>query len=146
MPPSSKLDKKLPPNSASPEKQNKPIKPPNGSPPNGRKSKDDIMKTKASAPGWYLRSALLQGGLELITTTTQTMVDDAFFHNLITRINEGDDHEPIDNLGLIGAYGMRISLNNPNQLLNGKTKYQRKAFIRVLDEGDEREENRLKLP
>jgi hypothetical protein len=139
----SKVDKKLPPNGGSPEKQNKGIKPPLGSPPNGRRSKADILKSKGSAPGWYLRSALLQGGLELIIITTQTMVDDAFFQNLITKINEGDDSGPIGQLGFLGAFVMRISLNNPNALLNAKSKYKRRAFIRVLDEGEEGDDDRL---
>jgi hypothetical protein len=143
MPPSSKQDKKLPPSSGSPEKHNKAMKPPFGSPPNGRKSKAEILKSKEAPAGWYLRSALLQGGLELITITTQTMVDDAFFQNLITKINEGDDSDPICQLGFIGAYFMRISLNNPNQLINGKGKYQRRALIRVLDDGEEGDDSRL---
>jgi hypothetical protein len=142
MPPS-KLDKKAPPNSGSPEKHNKGIKPPFGSPPNGRKSKADILKSKGSVPGWYLRSALLQGGLELIVITTQTMVDDAFFQNLIKKIDEGNDEGPIAQLGFLGAYFMRISLRNPNNLLNSKTKYNRRAFVRVLDEGEEGDDSRL---
>ena len=142
MPPS-KADKKLPPNSGSPEKHSKAFKPPLGSPPNGRKSKADILKSKGAPAGWYLRSALLQGGVELITITTQTMVDDAFFQNLITKINEGQDNDPICQIGLIGAYFMRISLTNPNELINGKGKYQRRAFIRVLDEGEAGDDSRL---
>ena len=38
---------------------------------------------------------------------------------------------------------MRISLTNPPELINGKGKYQRRAFIRVLDEGEAGDDNRL---
>ena len=139
-----KNDKKPAPITGSPEKQLKPVKPPGGSPPSGRKSKADILKSKGAASGWYVRSALVQGGLEVITITTQTMNDDAFFQNLITKINEGDGTEAVEGLGLIGAYFMRISLTNPDKLLNGgKKKFQRRAIVRVLDEGEETDAFRL---
>ena len=38
---------------------------------------------------------------------------------------------------------MRVSLTNPTQLLNSKTRYPRKAFVRVLEEGEEVDESRL---
>lgn len=129
--------------SASPEKNNKGLKPSGGSPPSGRKSKADILKSKANAKGWYLRSALLQGGLEIIMVTNHNMTDDGYFQPIITKLNEGSDTESICQLGLLGVYYMRISLTNPRQLMNGRTKYQRRAFVRVLDPGEETDENRL---
>ena len=139
-----KNDKKPAPTTGSPEKQFKAVKPPGGSPPSGRKSKADILKAKGAASGWYLWSTLVQGGLEVIMITTQTKKDDAFFQNLVTKINEGDGTEAVESLGLIGAYFMRISLSNPDKLLNNnKKKFQRRAIIRVLDEGEETDACRL---
>lgn len=136
-----KLDKKQAP-VGTPNK-GKPTKPPGGSPPSGRKSKAEILKTKGTLAGWYLKSALLQGGIELITITTQTMADDAFFQNLVNRINEGHEEESIDKIGLLGAFFMRISLTNSNRLMNSKTNYQRRAFIRAIDDGEEGADSRL---
>ena len=66
----SKQDKKLPRISASPEKQDKELKP--TSSPSKHKSKSDILKNKGNPLDWYLCSVLLQGSVELINITTQT--------------------------------------------------------------------------
>ena len=137
----SKQDKKLPPISASPEKQEKELKP--ASSPSKRKSKSDILKNKGKAVGWYLRSVLLEGNLELTTITTQTGQDDGYFQPLVKKLEEGDGNDGVEKIGLIGAFYMRISLKNPGKLENSKKKFQRRAFIRVLDEGEDTVECRL---
>jgi hypothetical protein len=101
--------------------------------------------------GWYLRSALLDGGVECIFITTSSLVEDAFTNQLIVALNNNDPEashdEPILTLGLMGAYYMRTSLENPGRLMNIKNgvpgDYQRKAFIRVIDEGEDGQDARL---
>ena len=53
-----------------------------------------------------------------------------------------DDH-PIMDLGLIGPYGMRKSLQDGTPLLNNRNTYQRKVYIRLLDSGEDNDETRL---
>lgn len=113
--------------------------------PVGRKSKQQIVENKL-LPGWYLRSILLDGGLELILVTTSTFTNDAFINPLITELDKGEADSPLRQIGLMGAYYMRISLQNPGQLCNVKSVYQRKAFLRILDEeSDSSDAKRLEV-
>ena len=129
-------------NPGSPSKDQPPAK--KGSPskrgsPAGRKSKKQVKQTKL-APGWYLRSCLLQGNIEVIFITTSSLVDDAYYNTIVTKLSnpgDGEDASPITDIGLMGAYYMRVSLQIPNGLFNAKSSYQRKAFVRVLDDGED---------
>jgi hypothetical protein len=120
-------------------------------PPKGRKSKDQIKRAPKSISGWYLRSILLDGGVECIFITTSSLVEDAFTNQLIVALNNNDPEpshdEPILTIGLLGAYYMRVSLENPGRLMNIKNgvpgDYQRKAFVRVIDEGEDDQVVRL---
>lgn len=118
-------------------------------PPKGRKPRNEVKKTNKPAGGWMLRSAMLQGGLEAIFITTSSFVEDAYTNPLIVALNnpEPDPHEPIRTIGLLGAYYMRVSLSDPGRLMNMRNgvpgEYQRKAFIRVIDEGEDDTETRL---
>jgi hypothetical protein len=111
--------------------------------PVGRKSKKQIVDNKL-IPGWYLRSVLLDGGLELIFMTNQTFTTDAFIHPLVEHLNKAEEASPLKQVGLMGAYYMRVSLQNPGRLMNTKTEYQRKALVRILDhESDSSDTGRL---
>jgi hypothetical protein len=111
--------------------------------PVGRKSKKQIVENKI-LPGWYLRSILLDGGLELVFVTTSTFTTDAFINPLIVELDKGEAESPLRQIGLMGAYYMRISLHNPGKLINTNSQYQRKAFVRVLDqESDSSDASRL---
>ncbi|CAB9525216.1 hypothetical protein SEMRO_1645_G288270.1 [Seminavis robusta] len=46
-------------------------------------------------------------------------------------------------LGLINGFRMRISLQNPGDLLNARNTFQRKAFVGVLDSDEESSEEHL---
>jgi hypothetical protein len=111
-------------------------------------------------PGWYLRSMLLDGGVEAIFITTSNFAEDAYFDPLVKAITAGikvedgvppdEDPGPVSRIGLTGAYYMRNSLDNPDSWMNPMKKktgarYQRKVFIRLLDpdEGDDTVESRL---
>jgi hypothetical protein len=95
---------------------------------------------------------MLHGGLEIIIITTETMVDDAYMHPLISLVEgdvkpETDIKHAILKLGILGKYYMRVSLENPGKLCNqrlGKTTYQRRAFVRMLDENETDNDSRLK--
>jgi hypothetical protein len=137
------VEAKMPPAGVAAKIDSGAIKPSLVSPPRGRRTKAEIMRSRTIPPGWYIRSALVQGGLEVITITTNTMLDDAYFNNLIKEINEGPEDGPIRSLALLGAFGMRVSLANPEPLMNKKSAFQRKAFIRVLDEGEMDDDTRL---
>jgi hypothetical protein len=152
-----KDDSKLPASSVAAKKDSAGIKvvTPMSSP--KRKSKADIVtesqeKAKKKERGWYLRSAMLHGRLEIIFITTETMVDDAYMHPLISLVEgdvkpEKDIEHAILKLGILGKYYMRVSLENPGKLCNqrqGKTTYQRRAFVRMLDENETDNESRLK--
>lgn len=115
-------------------------------PPKGRKSKTEAKHIK-QMPGWYLRSCLLDGGVDMVLITTGSFVEDAYFHNLVLALESGTDGSDLHSIGLIGAFHMRISLTNGDRLMNMKkgkaSEYQRRAFVRVLDEGDDTSQRRL---
>ena len=134
---------KLPASSIGSLKDSMSVKPSIVSPPRGRKTKQELMKTRAFPTGWYIRSCLVQGGLEVITITTNTLSDDAYTNPLVKEIEGGPENGPIAKLTLLGAFSMRVSLINPNPLLNKKSTYHRKAFIRVLDDNELDCETRL---
>jgi hypothetical protein len=117
------------------------VKAARSSPLKGRKSKGDIKQTK-QAPGWYLRSRLTEGNLELIEITNGSYTTDAYFQQLIETLSS-DEHDPVKDIGLMGAYYMRISLQRDEALLNAKNGYQRKAFLRILDEDETAPEKRF---
>ena len=52
---------------------------------------------------------MLQESVELITITTQSGKDDGFFHPFVKKLEEGDDNDGVEKIGLIGAFYMRIS-------------------------------------
>jgi hypothetical protein len=58
--------------------------PPTWKSPKGRRTKADLSKLNQpkSLTGWYLRSILLDGGVELIMITTSSFQDDAYFNPL----------------------------------------------------------------
>jgi hypothetical protein len=119
-------------------------------PPQGRKSKADIIANKLPA-GIYLRSCLCQGSQEVIFITNQTLKEDAFTIPLQAAINkaitDGDEKDngsdPVGKIGLTGIYYMRKSLTDPDRLLNVTNSFQRKAFLRVLDEDETSAHKRL---
>jgi hypothetical protein len=113
--------------------------------PVGRKTKSQ-MSTTRSLPGWHIKSAYIQGGLEAIFITTGTFADDAFIKPMVDKIMEslGSDTGPaVTKLGIMGTYYMRISLANPHKLVNKKNNYQRKCLIRLLDPGEDTTEARF---
>lgn len=138
-----KLNSKIPAVSLGATKDSQGIKVSLVSPAKGRRSKADILKSRSFGPGWYIRSTLVQGGLELIAITTNSMLDDAYTHNLKEELEKGSEDGPFAELGLLGAFNMRISLANPNPLCNSKNKFQRKAFVRLLDEDETDDASRL---
>ena len=144
VPPFSNNDTKVAAVSVSANKDSIAMKSPIVSPPRGRKSKQELLKSRAFPTGWYIRSCLVQGGLEAITITTNTMTDDAYIQPLVKEIDGGPQDGSIAKLGLLGAFSMRVSLTNPSALMNKKSNtYQRKAFIRVLDENELDDDTRL---
>jgi hypothetical protein len=120
-------------------------------PPKGRKSKDQIKRSPKSSSGWYLRSILVEGGLECIFITTSSFMEDAYTNPLIVTLSNSEPDpncdEHILTIGLMGAYYMKVSLQNPGRLMNIRNglvgEYQRKAFVRVIDEGDDDPAQRL---
>jgi hypothetical protein len=117
---------------------------PGGTPPSGRKSRADILKSASvhgpKKAGWYLTSVLLQGFLELIFITKESMNADAFLHPLITALNkkyEGEMPAVVTETGLVGSYRMRILLEDPDPLLSAGSEYPRRAFLRVHDGTEE---------
>ena len=115
-----------------------------GSPLPGRKAKGSLKPMKLP-PGWYIRSVLLQGLLEVIMVTTSSMVDDGYTHTLWRTLNDPDapDDIPVKSIGLLNSFGMRISLARDEPLTNSKNSFQRKAFVRILDPGEDTPESRL---
>jgi hypothetical protein len=117
-------------------------------PPKGRKSKSDIKPTPKGLPGWYLRSCLLDGGIEGIFITTASMTEDAYYDPLVKALLEPEGQGDIKSIGLLGAHYMRCSLTSTERLMNYRRgnrvgDYQRRVFIRVIDEGEESVEKRL---
>jgi hypothetical protein len=114
--------------------------------PQGRKTKAEIIASKI-LPGIYLRSCLCQGSQELIFITNQTFKDDAFTVPLQSAIMAGINGEgngaPVSMIGLTGTYYMRKSLDNPEKLTNAANTFQRKAFLRILDEDETSSSKRL---
>lgn len=117
-------------------------------PPKGRKSKSDIKPASNGSPGWYLRSCLLHGGIEAIFITTAALTEDAYYNPILVALGDpAGGMEDIKSIGLMGAYYMRCSLANTGRLMNyrkgNQGDYQRRAFIRIIDEGEESGESRL---
>jgi hypothetical protein len=89
--------------------------------------------------------------LECIFITTSLFVEDAYTNPLVVKLGnpepDPNNDEPILNIGLMGSYFMRVSLQNPGRLMNIKNgnpgDYQRKAFVRVIDEGEDNPSSRL---
>ncbi len=106
-----------------------------------RRAKKDIQKIKKLPNGWYLYSVLLQGNIELVFILTSDRVNDAYFQNLITAIQDQSD-DSIDQLSFLGAFFMQISLTNPSALYNTPSGFQRRTFLRVLDEDEISDESR----
>ncbi|MGL5934167.1 MAG: hypothetical protein ACRCZI_00940 [Cetobacterium sp.] len=120
--------------------------------PKGRKQRKDIKPTtKGQNSGWFLKAEMLSGLLELITLTTSSGMEDGFINPLIVALenpnSSQNDVPEILNQGLLGAFYMRISLTNTGRLMNIRKgvigQYQRKAFIRVVDEGEDTPMHRL---
>jgi hypothetical protein len=114
----------------------------------GRKSKSQVKQFKGNAAvGWYLRSWLLQGGIEVILITTSSMKEDAFYNPILVALNALNPTGAITTIGLIGAFYMRVSVGNTARLMNYRKgvvgEYQRRAFVRVIDEGEESADHRL---
>jgi hypothetical protein len=114
--------------------------------PKGRKSKAEAIGKKVT-PGWHIRSVLVDGGLEVIFITTANFVDDGYgiaeIANFFKKSKEDTDlKDPILQIGLLGQYFMRVSLENPDRLTEKKGTYQRKCLVRVLDPGEETTEAR----
>ena len=90
-------DNKLPASSIGSLKDSISMNPSIVSPPRGRKSNQELMKTRAIPTGWYTISCLVQGGLEVITITTNTLADDAYTNPLVKEIEGGPENGPIAN-------------------------------------------------
>lgn len=112
-----------------------PPSPNRSSPMKGRRSMESIKQSKPKEPGWYLRAALYSGNLAAFQITTSDFGNDAFTQPLIEKLAT-DDQDDINQIGLLGAYYMRVSVSNPAALLNSKNGYQRKAFLCVLEENE----------
>jgi hypothetical protein len=115
--------------------------------PKGRKSKAEAIGSKIP-PGWHIRSVLVDGGLEVIFITTANFADDGFgivpIANFFKNCKEKEDtNDPIMQIGLLGQFFMRVSLENPGRLTEKKSTYQRKCLVRVLDPGEETREARF---
>jgi hypothetical protein len=109
-------------------------------------------------PGWYLHSMLLDGGVEVILISTGNLNEDAYIDPLVKAIfapgikveevEQVEDPDPINRLGLTGAYFRRKALDNPDMFMNPVKKhtgsvFQRKVFLRQLEDGEETVERRL---
>lgn len=120
--------------------------PARGSPVKGRKSKSEIRKKKKRLPfGWYIRSALVQGNFDVIFILRNDEVNDGYCHKTINDALKAD-LEPFVDLGVLGFFRMRTSLDNPNTLFNmdsAKSEYARRVLIRMLDDHETTEEERL---
>ena len=73
-----------------------------GSSLHNRLSTKAMRKRKKNSPGWYIRSVLLDGNIELIFITQSDYANDACFQPLVIAIDECT-HTEIDNLNILGA-------------------------------------------
>jgi hypothetical protein len=115
--------------------------------PKGRKSKAEAI-TGRVASGWHIRSVVVDGGLEVIFITQANFVDDGYGIVEVTKFlkhcqENGEFDHPIMQIGLLGQYFMRKSLQDPDRLLERKGPYQRKCLVRVLDPGEEAPKHRF---
>jgi hypothetical protein len=113
--------------------------------PKGRKNKNQVKQCNSPA-GWYLRSCFLDGWIEAIFITTASKTEDAYYNPLVRALAD-DTAQPVKDIGLLGAFYQRVSLTNTAPLMNYRKgnagEYQRKAFIRAVDEGEDSPEDRL---
>jgi hypothetical protein len=120
-------------------------KPARATPPSGRKSRAQILSSeKKRQYGWYIRSTLLEGGFELILITKNNFNEDAYVNNLVVGFAPKDGRQPpsvIQEAGLLGAFRMRVSLDNPSPLLSGTSLYCRKAFLRLIETREDSEDH-----
>ena len=126
----------IPAKASSPAKDVLGTKPPRGTPPSGRKSRSQIHFSdsgKKKQYGWYIRSTLVEGGFELIFITKSNFNEDAFGKNLVVGFAPRQPPPVIMEAGLLGAFRMRVSLDNPAPLLSGTSMYCRKAFLRYIE-------------
>ena len=110
----------------------------------GRRNKDDIKTSKLPA-GWHIRSVLVVGLMELIFITTSSLEDDAFTNNMVTVLDDAStpSSHPLKAIGLVGAFFMRVSLADDSPLCNRRNTHHRKAYLRVLDPGQDTDESRF---
>ena len=112
------------------------------SPIKGRLSKKQIKSMRKKPHGWYITSGLLNGMLEIFFVTFADRRNDAYFHNLVQAVQDSSD-DTINALDILGSYRMRHSLMNPIALISPRSGYQRRCFIRLLDEHELTDEFRL---
>ena len=115
-----------------------PSKASRGSPLKHRKPTGEIQQTKLP-PGWHLHEILCEGHLTVIQITNSSMTQDAFSQPLTDALANREptqQADPIKDNGIVGSYFMRKSLEDGDPLMNAKNGYQRKAFVRVLDEDE----------
>ena len=94
--------------------------------------KDIKSQKKRYPPGWYVRSILLDGNMEIIYITQGDLINDAYYQPLVIAIGNDSDAS-IDGLNLLGCFRLHRSLSDDSQLI-GKSGYARKVFVRVLEE------------
>ena len=102
--------------------------------------KDIKNHRKKYPPGWYLRSILLDGNMELIYITLGDLINDAHYQPLIIAITNDSDPS-IEGLNILGCFRLHRSLSDDSQLI-GKSGYARKVFVRLLDDNETTPESR----
>jgi hypothetical protein len=119
-----------------PKKRESPVKSPGtprGKPISGRRSAAQIRADQPRDAGWYLSASLLDGCLAYFTVTLSDPGQDAYTQPLKDEIAKRDSTEEVCQLGILGGYYMRKSLEHDVALLNVKDSYQRKAYILMME-------------
>ena len=102
----------------------------------GRRNLQEVKDAKPRTPAWYLCGGLVDGNLAFFTVTQSDPGQDAFTQKLIEEIADSNSTAPVVDLGILGAFYMKVSLTDERPLTNVKDEYMRKAFIILMEEDE----------
>lgn len=99
----------------------------------GRRSYEELRKSKPRSPAWYLEGRLFDGNLAGFTTTMADPNQDCYAQPLIEALADTESDAEICNTGIIGAFYMKVSLTDERPLTNVKDDYMRKTFVILME-------------
>ena len=102
-----------------------------------RRNKEELKKTQPKSMGVYIYGCELQGNISAWYFTTNDVNQDSFTWPLGNTLSDTNSTNAICDIGCMGGFYRRRSLEDPRPLYNYKDKYMRKAWIVLLETEEE---------